>query len=667
MPASTSSKTIDIKPPYGSLPGGNYRVPGPGGMSNVQGQFTVSTPQQQQQQQSFQMMHQQQLPNPPQTQPQTGRIAPQVYSNQPGGRIYPTPGYNQMLMQPGQFIGQACSGVLQPGINQGFGQQAGIIRGMAPYIQAQQNLTPEQQKKYAEKQKKLLEEQRKKEDQERKERYREEQKRKLKEFSSGGRSSIGSKSLDMGDLLSKSLMTSQQTSIVQTQGMHYQHGMSLQSVSFIPQGQVTPGLGVAQQQTSSVTMTHSQSMDGGFSGFQKAVPLTSSVQQGKEEDFGDFLHAPSDSGSVVTQPGQIAHEPKVETQLSEADDESFGDFLGGNDASQSEQHPDKIQIEIHSHLKSKGSSLENMMMQATDLSESKKERKRFNQKPSLNEVKSSTTFGPKSVTSFTSSNKSRSWQHESEDLSTLFTLPTPAQSGAIGQGDVHVGEAVPQQQTPRQLPAWLQNEASLPVVYHQVLEASSQEGVIQTNLLYPIFLLSGLDRSLLSHIWSVVNYTLPGQLVSQELYIALALIAQAQRGHEVSISALCSVSEAPIPQLNQVGQPPQSQSTLQQPGIASQHQQETDTTTTAANAGTDTAGADVGDVAVDDNFAPFQEASRSTSSTAPTVPAILPSISKFASSSNKSGNKTASTTSSLVIPPSSSSSKTSSSGAYMQG
>ena len=70
-----------------------------------------------------------------------------------------------------------------------------------------------------------MEEQKKKEEQERKDRYREEQKRKLKEFSTGGRSSMGSKSLDMGDLLSKSLMpsnTQHHPSMVKASEMHYQ-------------------------------------------------------------------------------------------------------------------------------------------------------------------------------------------------------------------------------------------------------------------------------------------------------------------------------------------------------------------------------------------------------------------------------------------------------------
>ena len=85
----------------------------------------------------------------------------------------------------------------------------------------------------------------------------------------------------------------------------------------------------------------------------------------------------------------------------------------------------------------------------------------------------------------------------------------------------------------------LQNDSSLPMVYHQVLEASTNDGAIQTNLLYPILLLSGLDRPLLGHIWSMVNYTLPGQLVAQELYMGLALIAHAQVcSHNISHGAI---------------------------------------------------------------------------------------------------------------------------------
>lgn len=84
-------------------------------------------------------------------------------------------------------------------------------------------------------------------------------------------------------------------------------GMPVQSVGFIPQGHhpgMTPMqgvvLGARQPQNPPVSdphsVTHSQSMDDGFSGFQKAAPVTSSGGQTKEDDFGEFLHAPSNSG-----------------------------------------------------------------------------------------------------------------------------------------------------------------------------------------------------------------------------------------------------------------------------------------------------------------------------------------------------------------------------------
>lgn len=57
-------------------------------MTNLQGQFTMGTPQQQQQQQSFHMMHQQQPPQQHQPQGQTGGMAPHMYHSQPVAGIY---------------------------------------------------------------------------------------------------------------------------------------------------------------------------------------------------------------------------------------------------------------------------------------------------------------------------------------------------------------------------------------------------------------------------------------------------------------------------------------------------------------------------------------------------------------------------------------------------
>lgn len=53
-------------------------------------------------------------------------------------------------------------------------------------------------------------------------------------------------------------------------------------------------------------------------------------------------------------------------------------------------------------------------------------------------------------------------------------------------------------------------------------------GVIDTGLLYPILVSSGLPQQILAYIWSLTNQTTPGQLTQQELYVALALVAVAQ-------------------------------------------------------------------------------------------------------------------------------------------
>lgn len=49
-----------------------------------------------------------------------------------------------------------------------------------------------------------------------------------------------------------------------------------------------------------------------------------------------------------------------------------------------------------------------------------------------------------------------------------------------------------------------------------------------TNLLFPIFVSSGLPRELLGEIWELVNESGSGQLSVEEMYATLALIAVAQ-------------------------------------------------------------------------------------------------------------------------------------------
>ncbi len=57
-----------------------------------------------------------------------------------------------------------------------------------------------------------------------------------------------------------------------------------------------------------------------------------------------------------------------------------------------------------------------------------------------------------------------------------------------------------------------------------------REGKIETELLYPILLRSGLPREVLGQLWGLVNRQTPGQLVQEELFALLALISLVQVG-----------------------------------------------------------------------------------------------------------------------------------------
>nr|XP_006811795.1 PREDICTED: synergin gamma-like [Saccoglossus kowalevskii] len=104
-------------------------------------------------------------------------------------------------------------------------------------------------------------------------------------------------------------------------------------------------------------------------------------------------------------------------------------------------------------------------------------------------------------------------------------------------------------------PKWCENEMNLPIVYRHVLEATLRNGRIETELLYPIFLFSGLEKQVLGHIWSLCNNTTPGMLTKQEAFMALALIAVAQSGQlqNVNLKTLYEMSQPPIPILTPSG------------------------------------------------------------------------------------------------------------------
>lgn len=213
-----------------------------------------------------------------------------------------------------------------------------------------------------------------------------------------------------------------------------------------------------------------------------------------------------------------------------------------------------------------------MMMQCSDLT-APKEAKGFARKPSC--VKD-VHVQKKRTESFTESQKSRRWEADTNALSDLFTLPGilyislkrfSAHSFFQGQGSQTFI-----------LPKWMTGDVAVPDVYNQVLEAVIPDGAIDTNLLYPILLRSGLTREVLGQIWQMCNKTTPGQLIREELFCILALISIAQvcslhnsvgiviffvfsqnNMNYSSLEVLVKCPQAPIPNLGQdemlIGQP----------------------------------------------------------------------------------------------------------------
>lgn len=119
------------------------------------------------------------------------------------------------------------------------------------------------------------------------------------------------------------------------------------------------------------------------------------------------------------------------------------------------------------------------------------------------------------------------------------------------------------------LPQWCQEGSPLPAVYAQVENYVTKNGVLDTSLLYPVLVSSGLSRETLGQIWSLANRHTPGMLTRPELNAVLALVALAQNACQItSLDILHTVHQAPIPLLNQVvAQPlaPPLPSSLQQP------------------------------------------------------------------------------------------------------
>lgn len=99
------------------------------------------------------------------------------------------------------------------------------------------------------------------------------------------------------------------------------------------------------------------------------------------------------------------------------------------------------------------------------------------------------------------------------------------------------------------LPPWMTIPDRIPNIFKVVLKLSAtSSSFADTAKLYPILLSSGLSRDMLGHIWMVANRSTPGQLTFTEVYIALSLIALAQKGDpNLTFEYVASLNAAPIP------------------------------------------------------------------------------------------------------------------------
>ncbi|CAI5444614.1 unnamed protein product [Caenorhabditis angaria] len=109
------------------------------------------------------------------------------------------------------------------------------------------------------------------------------------------------------------------------------------------------------------------------------------------------------------------------------------------------------------------------------------------------------------------------------------------------------------------LPPALLDEAKVPKFYLDAISAcgaNTSTSLPNTALVYNLMNTSGLQKDVLSYIWSAVNRAKPGQLTRPEFFSLMALIALAQKGE--SLAALCAKDSLPIPYLNPVQSFPSS-------------------------------------------------------------------------------------------------------------
>lgn len=189
--------------------------------------------------------------------------------------------------------------------------------------------------------------------------------------------------------------------------------------------------------------------------------------------------------------------------------------------------------------------LASMMMQCSDLSVPK-EAKRFERKTAVNEVHVTKAV---SVT-YNESKAARHWDSSTDSLSELFTLP------AQPTKPPNVFESNPALPNNFKLPRWITGEVPVHDIYQQVLDAVTRDGMISTELVYPVLLRSGLPREALGYIWELCNRNTPGKLIREELFLILAMVSIAQNNMDYSsLAVLSKCPHAPVPNLGQFAGP----------------------------------------------------------------------------------------------------------------
>ncbi|RWS28612.1 hypothetical protein B4U80_12781 [Leptotrombidium deliense] len=105
-------------------------------------------------------------------------------------------------------------------------------------------------------------------------------------------------------------------------------------------------------------------------------------------------------------------------------------------------------------------------------------------------------------------------------------------------------------------PMWCRLDCQeIPSLYVRVwhlVKINDGSPLCDTNKLYPILLSSNLHRDILANIWAQVNKLSPGQLTTQELFLALAMIAIVQQNatQYLNVKQLYYIQSPPVPNLS---------------------------------------------------------------------------------------------------------------------